>query len=323
MYKSYVVPSCASAYTPPATAEALLAELPEFLALRHEPSTRKAYESADRVYSKFCDLYGLPTDSDTSVAAFIMVRAKQGYRGIASTVRHLLQARPGLPKHSDLIAQALTASAKLLGKVTKAKLPLSLDDLRALRQAIRSSARAEPLKLRDWTFYLAGFLGLFRGSELTALKRSEVQILAEHVEIFVARSKTDRFGQGQRVLIARDSRPTHDLGRLLTDLFAAVPSEWVFCQLSGEPVTTDTFRASLKRYLLASPLADQAAHFSLHSLRRGGATAAAQQHVPLRHIKRHGRWKSDACLLYLYVSDGELLAASRALLAAAARPPAV
>ena len=33
--------------------------------------------------------------------------------------------------------------------------------------------------------------------------------------------------------------------------------------------------------------------YSLHSLRAGGATAAAGAGVPDRVFKRHGRWKSD------------------------------
>ena len=33
--------------------------------------------------------------------------------------------------------------------------------------------------------------------------------------------------------------------------------------------------------------------FSLHSLRAGGATAAASTGVPDRLFKRHGRWKSE------------------------------
>ena len=35
------------------------------------------------------------------------------------------------------------------------------------------------------------------------------------------------------------------------------------------------------------------AEFSLHSLRAGGATAAAGAGVPDRMFKRHGRWKLE------------------------------
>ena len=38
----------------------------------------------------------------------------------------------------------------------------------------------------------------------------------------------------------------------------------------------------------------QAEDFGLHSLRSGGATAAAGAGVPDRVFKRHGRWKSES-----------------------------
>ena len=37
-----------------------------------------------------------------------------------------------------------------------------------------------------------------------------------------------------------------------------------------------------------------AREFGLHSLRAGGATAAANAKVPDRLFKRHGRWKSES-----------------------------
>ena len=40
--------------------------------------------------------------------------------------------------------------------------------------------------------------------------------------------------------------------------------------------------------------------YGSHSMRRGGATAAAK-FVRTHVLKRHGRWKSDA--VYLYVDD--------------------
>ena len=44
--------------------------------------------------------------------------------------------------------------------------------------------------------------------------------------------------------------------------------------------------------------------FGLHSLRAGGATAAASAGVPDRLFKRHGRWRSETAK-YGYVKDPE------------------
>ena len=47
----------------------------------------------------------------------------------------------------------------------------------------------------------------------------------------------------------------------------------------------------LKQKLLQ--LGYQAPQFGLHSLRAGGATVAANAHVPDRLFRRHSRWKTE------------------------------
>ena len=42
-----------------------------------------------------------------------------------------------------------------------------------------------------------------------------------------------------------------------------------------------------------SPFVNNIKEYSLHSLRAGGASAAANAGVPDRLFKRHGRWKSE------------------------------
>ena len=53
--------------------------------------------------------------------------------------------------------------------------------------------------------------------------------------------------------------------------------------------------------------------YGLHSLRSGGATAAAAEGVPQRLIKRHGGWRSDAVNAYLEETVENVLAASKAV----------
>ena len=56
-------------------------------------------------------------------------------------------------------------------------------------------------------------------------------------------------------------------------------------------LTYSRVREILKQKLEQLGFASEA--FSLHSLRAGGATAAAKSGVPDRLFKRHGRWKSE------------------------------
>ena len=57
-----------------------------------------------------------------------------------------------------------------------------------------------------------------------------------------------------------------------------------------------------------------ALHIGSHSLRRGGATAAAKAKVRTHVIKRHDRWASDAVYLYIVDAIEEQLGLSAAVL---------
>ena len=61
---------------------------------------------------------------------------------------------------------------------------------------------------------------------------------------------------------------------------------------SSKPLTAGRAGEILKEKLKAIGL--DPSKFSNHSLRSGGATSAANQSVPERHFKVHGRWKSDS-----------------------------
>lgn len=63
------------------------------------------------------------------------------------------------------------------------------------------------------------------------------------------------------------------------------------------PLTIHGLRQSF--HTLMDCLGYPAAAYSLHSLRRGGATAAFRAGVDFIHIKRHGTWTSDAFWDYI------------------------
>ena len=62
--------------------------------------------------------------------------------------------------------------------------------------------------------------------------------------------------------------------------------------LNSRPLSY-TRAMELFRHKLTS-LGHNAKNYGLHSLRSGGATMAAANHIPDRLIKIHGRWRSDS-----------------------------
>ena len=72
----------------------------------------------------------------------------------------------------------------------------------------------------------------------------------------------------------------------------------------------------MRELLLAklSSLGLNAKSFGVHSLRSGGAMAAANAEVPDRLFKRHGRWRSESAKDgYIKDSVSSLLSVSRRL----------
>ena len=53
--------------------------------------------------------------------------------------------------------------------------------------------------------------------------------------------------------------------------------------------------------------------FTLHSVRCGGATAAANAQVPRSLIAMHGRWQSDCVDSYVLMNDNSRFSVTRAV----------
>jgi len=149
------------------------------------------------------------------------------------------------------------------------------------------------------------------------------------MRIFVQRSKTDTYRDGAWVVIAKTFKSTCPF--MLTLRYFAVASfsedsedfifrPLTFCSSNGSYKFrgSDALSYSRAREIVLSafdafglPRRD----YGLHSLRAGGASAAANAHISDRLFKRHGRWKSDkardgcikdtiASLLYVSLSLG-------------------
>ena len=123
--------------------------------------------------------------------------------------------------------------------------------------------------------------------------------------LYIPHSKTDQLCIGDELVIARTQNWTcpvtmlesylletgtllSDQRRLLRPICKSKKSEKL--RESGSisySCLRDLFKKKLK------DLGYNPDEFDLHSLRAGGATAAANSGVPDRLFKRHGRWKSD------------------------------
>ena len=152
------------------------------------------------------------------------------------------------------------------------------------------------------------FAGFLRCQEALQLRRSDIAFHASYMAVFLKKSKTDMYRTGRTVLIARtDSKldPVSHLYRYFTT--AAIPdssTKFIFraitktkgnlkqyLRVQNKPIGYSTARSMIHEALQI--IGEDHRRYGTHSLRSGGATAAANQGVPDRLFKAHGRWRSE------------------------------
>ena len=164
--------------------------------------------------------------------------------------------------------------------------------------------------LRTFVMTILSFAGFLRFDEVVSIKRCDVIFKPGYMKIFLERSKTDVYRVGKWVFIsATETRccPCKNiqqyfdragLGDEQSDeyIFRGVTkfSKQGFEQLKrqNKPISYSTTRKLFLQSLenIGLPSKD----FGLHSLRSGGATAAANAGITDRLFKQHGRWKSES-----------------------------
>lgn len=208
------------------------------------------------------------------------------------------------PTDHPLVKQVLAGGKRILAHKTSKKEPITPEILKQLHDSLFSKD-VSLSQVRTMAICLLGYAGFFRFSELVSLKESDVFFYPDHIEVFVESSKTDQYREGAWVPIARtnsDICPVSMMERYFN--LAGIkgdPDKYLFRGLSK---TKDGYRLrptgsisyTRVRELLVEALKDvglDPKEFGIHSLRSGGATAAANAGVPDRWFKRHGRWLSE------------------------------
>lgn len=131
-------------------------------------------------------------------------------------------------------------------------------------------------------------------NELVNIRFKDIRFCPSHVELFIPRSKTDIFREGNRVYIARTNKNTRHVACLENYIKVAnilEADEFLFramkfkkgahCQSScSKPISYSRVRELFKSSL--ESIGVEKDKFGLHSLRSGGATSAANNLVPDR-----------------------------------------
>ncbi|XP_078311190.1 integrase/recombinase xerD homolog [Crassostrea virginica] len=216
------------------------------------------------------------------------------------------------PTENSFVKSLQESSKRLTGKPVKRKDPVDSETLQTLCETYKDST--DLLVLRNLTMILIGFAGFLRYDELSSLKCKDVTIESDYLKITIQRSKTDQLREGSEVLISKGfscACPYSMFLRFLSQAKIDLSSDhFIFKPIFRSSGIAKLIYKNKKlsytaaRQNIVSMLKKVAPHLNigLHSLRSGGATAAANLGVNERCLQRHGRWKSISSK-NIYVKD--------------------
>lgn len=236
---------------------------------------------------------------------------------------HQIAGEPSIAGHPLVLATS-AAFTRILAKPVRKKEPVSLDMLNRMIVTMQDPPTLS--ELRTVAASLLAFSGFLRFDELLKLQCNDIEFLPQHMNVRIQSSKTDQYRKGDRIMIARSSLRTCPVAMLERYVQVAGvdigSTERLFRGITktknGEKLraTGSISYTRMREVILAKwrEMGIDASSYGLHSFRAGGATAAANAHVPDRLFKRHGRWKTESAKDgYVKDTDEEMLSVSKQL----------
>ena len=288
----------------------LAATLPGILVASKAPATVRSYTQAFQRWQNWADKYRF-TVFPARPCQFLLYLFF-----VASTARtcsplqnafyavqwfHGICSQPS-PTSDLIVATAMQGLRRTLAQPAKKKKALSVDQARQLLQRF-AHPTASLYDLQMAVLVALGFSAFLRWDELSRMVAGDIYIQPKYLAIFIESRKNDQFREGHWVFIIRTDSPTWPVK--LTERFLSTgkhsSDDPVFRKVTRHPQSgTEYLRGSMTysraREHLAEMLSEiglNAQEYGLHSLRAGGASAAANAGVKDRLFRRHGGWRSE------------------------------
>eukprot|EP00117_Sycon_ciliatum_P009518 scpid21935/ scgid11781/ Integrase/recombinase xerD homolog len=306
----------------------LASHLPSVLARARAPATLKKYAACFQRWRTWAVNQGVAAvGADSFHVALYLVKLINEARTaapITSAVCSIswMHKSHGLadPCANDVVANVHQAAKRILACPKNRKQPLSKSVLRKLSKEYRRSESLQDLQVM--TLLAIGFAGLLRWNDLTQLRVDEVLIKNQYAAVFLEVRKNDQLRHGNWIFIARskgEACPVHLLEELVArgGHLQQSPLFGKISQHRGKKVIRGQMSYSRARELVrcaVSRVGEDPNVYGLHSLRSGGATAAAAAGIPDRLIQRQGGWRSEKSMrMYFSESLPNMLRVSRCL----------
>ena len=292
----------------------------------------RAFEKVRVWAASYKEISVLPSDY-FSVATYLefLLQRNSSYSALEAAVYGIRWAHElyGLSNPCDcsLVKGVLESAKRSLSRPIVKKEPVNPDMIFSVCQKYASD-NATLSDLRTAAICVTAYAGFLQFNELAYLRCCDVKFCEDkYVQLFIAKSKTDIYRGGNFVVLAKTGHITCPYSLLNRYIQAAgidlssdlrffrslhfVKSKASYTLRRTGMSYTRTREVDLDAF---SQLEFCANLFGLHSLRSGGATAAANAGVNDRLFKRHGRWRSDKAMVgYVKNNLDALLSVSESL----------
>lgn len=274
------------------------------------PSSRQMYTSSLRTYERimttqFGENIAYPIDENKMRVFIEYARTVEGkacntlLNYIASFAWYFNENSLFDRTKSPSFKKYRTGLSKMLRSksVPNRKLPLTKIHLQKMGEVLNMEDYIEMSIVGTISLMYYGFL---RASEMTQLRFKNLVFNENSMTIHINFSKTDVTGFGCDVEISKTDYVYDPYCIFMQIIQKFGPNS----ETKLWPLTIDSLRNSFKGILQQIGVQNYG-EYSLHSCRRGGATAAAAAGVQDCQIKSHGRWLSNIYQIYTSVDPKE------------------
>ncbi|XP_071133514.1 uncharacterized protein [Mytilus edulis] len=292
----------------------LVDQIPSFCLSSRAANTQRQYRYVFNAFCKWClsiNFSNTLPASVISVASYLVYLTNIGKSTssineafYAISWAHRLAGVEN-PCKSDLVISVKEGSLRSVGHIVVKKEPITPEILYQIVM-LYGNDKSNLKDVRIACMCLISFAGFLRYSELANLTRNNIVFHDSYISLLIESSKTDIYREGRDVLISKTDKITCpvkmlmkylDLANIKSDSNDLIFRPLSFCKsVNGYKLRNGKLSYTTARDILLSTLTSiglDKKYFGLHSLRSGGATAAANAHVEDRIFKKHGRWKSD------------------------------
>ena len=273
------------------------------------------YQSDWKIFSFWCKSANIdPNKVDHKILiVYITTLAENKYK--ASTIQRKISAIIKYCEMNNIKIDIDNKEFKIvwqgirrkLGTAKKGKEPLLIKTLRTILETIPTNNN---MGTRDRALLSFGWASAMRRSEIVQLNWDDITFIEEGIIVNIKQSKTDKFGEGQKIAILNGRNQNICPVRNLKSWKDTNNHEAVFCSItkagtmSGKRLPCRDVARIIKKWV--SHIGLDEAGFAGHSLRSGLITTASKSSVPDHVIMKHTRHKT-AQMIHVYTRDNSLV----------------